>query len=82
MLEIKLTGVPCETFDLAAIAKQTAHYSGADIDGLIELAKEAALEDNIVNGRERDADRRRLHAGARQSAALDASSGCAPRATS
>ena len=25
----------------------------ADIDGLIELAKEAALEDNIVNGRER-----------------------------
>ena len=54
MLEIKLTGVPCETLDFAAIAKQTAHYSGADIDGLIELAKEAALEDNIVNGRERD----------------------------
>ena len=38
----------------AAIAKQTAHYSGADIDGLVELAKESALEDNIVNGRERD----------------------------
>jgi transitional endoplasmic reticulum ATPase len=54
MLEIKLTGVPCEALDFAAIAKQTAHYSGADIDGLIELAKEAALEDNIVNGRERD----------------------------
>jgi len=46
--------VPCEALDFAAIAKQTAHYSGADIDGLIELAKEAALEDNIVNGRERD----------------------------
>jgi SpoVK/Ycf46/Vps4 family AAA+-type ATPase len=54
MLEIKLTGVPCEALGFAAIAKQTAHYSGADIDGLIELAKEAALEDNIVNGRERD----------------------------
>jgi transitional endoplasmic reticulum ATPase len=53
MLEVKLTGVPCDPLDLAAIAKQTAHYSGADMDGLIELAKEAALEDNIVNGRER-----------------------------
>src|SRR5690349_4436033 len=27
MLEIKLTGVPCDTLDLAAIAAQTAHYS-------------------------------------------------------
>jgi transitional endoplasmic reticulum ATPase len=53
MLEVKLTGVPCEALDYAAIARQTAHYSGADIDGLIELAKEAALEDNIVNRRER-----------------------------
>jgi SpoVK/Ycf46/Vps4 family AAA+-type ATPase len=53
MLEVKLTGVPCEALDYAAIARQTAHYSGADIDGLIELAKESALEDNIVNGRER-----------------------------
>jgi SpoVK/Ycf46/Vps4 family AAA+-type ATPase len=53
MLEVKLTGVPCDALDLAAIAQKTAHYSGADIDGLIELAKEAALEDNIVNARER-----------------------------
>jgi len=53
MLEVKLTGVPCDALDLEAIAQKTAHYSGADVDGLIELAKEAALEDNIVNGRER-----------------------------
>ena len=53
MLEVKLTGVPCDALDYPIIARQTAHYSGADIDGLIELAKEAALEDNIVNGRER-----------------------------
>lgn len=53
MLEVKLTGVPCDALDLEAIAQKTAHYSGADIDGLIELAKEAVLEDNIVNGRER-----------------------------
>lgn len=50
MLEIKLTGVPRESLDLAAIAKQTNHFSGADIDGLIELAKESALEDNLLNG--------------------------------
>lgn len=53
MLEVKLTGVPCETLDLATIARQTHHFSGADIDGLIELAKESALEDNVINGRER-----------------------------
>lgn len=53
MLEVKLTAVPCDELDFAAIAQKTSHYSGADIDGLIELAKEAALEDNIVNGRER-----------------------------
>lgn len=53
MLEVKLTGVPCDGIDMAAIARQTAHYSGADMDGLIELAKESALEDNILNARER-----------------------------
>ena len=53
MLEIKLTGVPCETLDLDAIARQTAQFSGADIDGLVELAKESALEDSILNKHER-----------------------------
>jgi len=53
MLEIKLTGVPCATLDLAALSHQTEQFSGADIDGLIEYAKEAALEDTLLNGRER-----------------------------
>lgn len=53
MLEVKLTGVPCEVLDLSAIVRQTDHYSGADIDGLIELAKEAALEDSVIHGNER-----------------------------
>lgn len=53
MLEIKLTGVPCDILDLATISRQTEQFSGADIDGLIEYAKEAALEDNLLNGRER-----------------------------
>lgn len=53
MLEVKLAGVPCETLDLGLIVRQTDHYSGADIDGLVELAKEAALEDSVIHGKER-----------------------------
>lgn len=53
MLEIKLTGVPTDGLNLAAIAQQTNQFSGADIDGLIELAKEGALEDNVLNSKER-----------------------------
>lgn len=53
MLRIKLTGVPVEA-DLAldAVARRAEHYSGADIDGLIELAKESALHDSL-GGQER-----------------------------
>jgi transitional endoplasmic reticulum ATPase len=53
MLEIKLTGVPQEGINLGALAQRTANYSGADIDGLIELAKERALHDALVHGNER-----------------------------
>ena len=53
MLENKLIGVPQENIDLAAIALKTANYSGADIDGLIELAKERALHDALLNKNER-----------------------------
>jgi transitional endoplasmic reticulum ATPase len=45
MLRIKLTGVPCDGIDLDAVARATANYSGADIDGLIELAKESAVSE-------------------------------------
>lgn len=48
MLRSKLTGVPCEPMDLAALAAQLEHYSGADIDGLIELAKESAVSDGLA----------------------------------
>jgi SpoVK/Ycf46/Vps4 family AAA+-type ATPase len=53
MLETKLTGVPQEGLNLAALAEKTANYSGADIDGLIELAKESALNDALLNKKER-----------------------------
>jgi SpoVK/Ycf46/Vps4 family AAA+-type ATPase len=53
MLETKLTGVPQQGLDFDALAAATEHYSGADIDGLIELAKESALADNLASGGER-----------------------------
>ena len=53
MLEIKLTGIPMEAIDFARLAAATAHYSGADIDGLIELAKESALADSLAQQSDR-----------------------------
>ena len=49
------------------MARRSEHFSGADIDGLIELAKERALED-ALSGQERglrmddfDAGLERMH---------------------
>lgn len=53
MLEIKLTGVPADQIDLDRLAAATAQFSGADIDGLIDLAKESALADSLSQGQER-----------------------------
>ncbi|MCE2946150.1 MAG: AAA family ATPase [bacterium] len=51
MLQIKLTGVPVSAgLDLSAIARRAEHFSGADIDGLIEIAKECALEASLAGG--------------------------------
>lgn len=52
MLRIKLIDVPCDDIDLGAITRATENYSGADIDGLIEMAKESALSD-ALSGSER-----------------------------
>lgn len=52
MLKIKLTGVPCDEIDYDRLATRMEHYSGADIDGLIEVAKERALMDSL-SGQER-----------------------------
>lgn len=53
MLRVKLTGVPmADELPLSALAARTPHFSGADIDGLIERATEKALLDNL-EGHER-----------------------------
>lgn len=53
MLEAKLRDVPCEAIDFDKIARKAAHFSGADIDGLIEHAKDATIHSIIDSGRER-----------------------------
>lgn len=53
MLRLKLMDVPIENVDLDAVAAATVNYSGADIDGLIELTKESALTDSLAEDKER-----------------------------
>jgi SpoVK/Ycf46/Vps4 family AAA+-type ATPase len=53
IVELKLQGVPHEGVDAQAIAKATPHFSGADIEGLVEAAKDFALEDHVTNNIER-----------------------------
>ena len=53
MLEAKLRDVPCANLDLAALAQQMHLYSGADVDGMIDLSKELALSEMLDGGTER-----------------------------
>lgn len=53
MLRMKLEDVPTENIDLTLIARNTDLFTGADIDGLIDLAKEDALAEMISDGQER-----------------------------
>ncbi len=53
IFRVKLATVPTEGIDHAALAKLTPHCSGADIDGIIELAKEQVLGEILDGGGER-----------------------------
>ncbi len=53
MLELRLEGLPCGALDLGAIAAHAVDFSGADMDGLVDYAKEQALADCIAQGKER-----------------------------
>ncbi len=53
MFRLKLEGVPCEGIGYYNLAKITNNYSGADIDGVIDRAKEYALMDIFESGVER-----------------------------
>ena len=53
IIELKLQDVPSEGIDVAALVAATPHFSGADIDGLIDLAKESVLHDILSGSAER-----------------------------
>jgi transitional endoplasmic reticulum ATPase len=53
MLSVKLREVPCESIDYLQIARQCKQFSGADIDGLIEVSKDLVLDDIMESGQER-----------------------------
>lgn len=53
MLRQKLATVPTEPFDAEALAARLQHFSGADIDGVVEQAKEAVLNEILDGGPER-----------------------------
>jgi SpoVK/Ycf46/Vps4 family AAA+-type ATPase len=54
ILEIKLRDIPCDPLDYPSLADRLEFFSGADIDGLIDLAKESALMDIMKGGGERN----------------------------
>jgi ATP-dependent 26S proteasome regulatory subunit len=66
IVELSLEGVPHEAVDGHAIAAATPHFSGADIAGIVELAKEYALEDHITHGLERGITQQDLVRAARE----------------
>lgn len=53
MFRLKLDGVPTDGVDADALARATPFYSGADIEGLIDLAKERVIAHAIETGVER-----------------------------
>jgi SpoVK/Ycf46/Vps4 family AAA+-type ATPase len=53
IVELKLAGVPHENIDSQVIGATTPHFSGADIEGVVELAKDYVLEEYVSNGTER-----------------------------
>jgi transitional endoplasmic reticulum ATPase len=53
MFRLKLIGVPTETLDTDVLGTRSVHFSGADIDGVIDRAKDAVLGDILGSGNER-----------------------------
>lgn len=50
ILRVKLNGKPTGDIDYAQLAKKTEHFSGADLDALIDIAVELKLEESFTSG--------------------------------
>lgn len=53
IIALKLRDIPVEGVDIDALVDATPHFSGADIDGVIDLAKESAIHDILAGNPER-----------------------------
>jgi SpoVK/Ycf46/Vps4 family AAA+-type ATPase len=69
IVDLKLEGVPHDPIDAGAIAVATPHFSGADIEGVVELAKDYVLEEHITSSVERSVRQADLLRAARASKA-------------
>lgn len=65
IVELKLEGVPHEAIEARAIAAVTPHFSSADIEGLVELAKDYVLEEHLSQNVERGIRQQDLQKAAR-----------------
>lgn len=50
ILRLKLSNKPTGSIDLQTIARKSEHYSGADIDAMIDIAIEQKLESSFADG--------------------------------
>lgn len=50
ILKLKLNNKPTGKIDLQTISKKAEHYSGADIDAIIDIAIEIKLESSFIDG--------------------------------
>jgi SpoVK/Ycf46/Vps4 family AAA+-type ATPase len=50
ILKLKLKNKPVDTIDYSQVAKKIEHYSGADIDAIIDIAIELKLEASFADG--------------------------------
>ena len=61
MFEMKLADMPIEAIDYTALAKLAEHFSGADIDGVIDEARDRVLARILASGEEREMRQVDLH---------------------
>lgn len=66
MFRIKLSSVPTVAIDFMRLARATPHFSGADIDGVIEATKERVIAEILGGAPERPIDEPDLLAAARE----------------
>jgi SpoVK/Ycf46/Vps4 family AAA+-type ATPase len=50
ILKIKLEQKPIDAIDYQLLSKKLEHYSGADIEALIDIAIEVKLEESFIDG--------------------------------